>query len=91
MICYHLDFEMFLLCGKHTNSVLPTTSSCVQHRNGSNPAHGRSHAQNVNSGNHKKKTVVICQCFEKSGYSSRTCYKIHGFPNKPRTPTAHVT
>ena len=33
---------------------------------------------------------TIFQYCEKPGHSPKQCYKIHGYPNKPCHPTAHV-
>ena len=85
-----VDFEMFLEREERLNTSLPVTANHVQRRR-----QGNTYNRGPNSNNHvananNKKASVICQYCEKSGHSARTCYKIPGYPNKPRNPYAHV-
>lgn len=85
-----IDFELYLEREEHTNEMLLVSANQVQRRPGQGSDCGLPPAPNSNFGNNNKKQSVVCQYCNKSGHSVRACYKIHGFPNRPRLPSAHA-
>lgn len=95
-----VDFEMFLQREERISTPAPATANLAQrHYNNNGQGRyqpGRSnnyHGHASTPSNTKKPTLnnpIICQYCEKPGHSTKQCYKIHGNPNKPRHPTAHV-
>jgi len=89
-----VDFEMYLQREERLSTNIPVTANVVQHHQHDQGrgyfSHGRQHNHHVSSSNKKSTNLITYQYCEKPGHSTKHCYKIHGYPKKPRQPTANV-
>ncbi|RHN41157.1 putative RNA-directed DNA polymerase [Medicago truncatula] len=90
-----VDFEMCQQREERLSTNTPVTANHVQRRHHANGRGRPSYQPNTEnpSFNHKKPAhvaPVICQFCEKPGHSAKECYKIHGYPKKPRNPTVNL-
>lgn len=84
-------FELSLLHEAHTNEALLINVNHVHGCLGQGSGHFHLSMSNSHNGNNNKKQSVVYRYCNKSCHSTRTCYKIHCFPNKWYKPSAHST